>query len=275
MEIQNITPQGFEKAADKLTSEQLDRPVDEVVEETSSESVPEPVIEPVSPEQTEEAPAEPVDEEKVPKSRFLTMHQRAIEAEKLNREYEAEKANASEPVAPVTDDASLRDFYVKTFGDTPEAEALYQNELARLTSIEEKAAERAFERFSKMGQEQEQVIQQRVESFDRAFEELGVVEGKDFTDEEQVAMLDIVEEYSPKDKAGNLIGDFLLPLDRAYEIYKLKADPLVKAKKTERNAVASLAGARSEGTPSGSSDADWQPGQDRRWWNKVGNQPRQ
>ncbi len=264
-----ITAKGFEKASDKLTAEQLDKPIDEVVVEPSTESVPETVTEPVSPENTEPTVVEPVEEEKVPKSRFLTMHQRAVEAEKALRAFEAEKANRSEPVQSLGEDEDLKKFYTDTFGEGELTEKLYKNELARLASIEEKAAERAFERFNRMGQEQEEVINQRVESFDRAFEELGIVEGKDFSDEEQVALLEIVEEYSPKDKDGKLIGDFLLPLDRALEIYKLKAEPIVQAKKQERNAVASLSGARSEGGTIMSNDADWQPGQDRRWWNKV------
>lgn len=260
---------GFEKASDKLSAEQLDRPVDAVDVEAPTESVPETPVEPVSPEQTEEAVAEPVEEEKVPKSRFLTMHQRAIEAEKALRAFEAERANQPVERTPIADDEELYTFFKETFGESELTEKLYQNELARLASIEEKAAERAFERFNRMGQEQEEIINQRVESFDRAFEELGVVEGKDFTDDEQVALLEIVEEYSPKDNDGKLIGDFLLPLDRAYEIYKLKSEPINTAKRQERNQVASLTGARSEGTPSTSADADWQPGQDRRWWNKV------
>lgn len=265
----DITPQGFEKAVSKLTPEQLDRPVDEVAVEAPTESVPETPV-----ETTPEVPAEPTaepepEEDKVPKSRFLTVHQRAIEAERQNRELQAQLAQA--PVAAVQppSDEDLRKFYVETFGEGELTDKLYQAELARFASIEEKAAERAFERFSNMGKEQEKVIEQRVASFDAALEELSVVEGKDFSDDEQVAILEIVEEYSPKDNDGNLIGDYLMPLDRAYEIYKLKAEPVVQAKKTERNAVASLTGARSEGSPSGSSDADWQPGKERRWWDKV------
>lgn len=266
-----ITPQGFEKAADKLTQEQLDRPVDEVVVEASTESVPETPVEiPAEPEAvvTQEVAPE-VEEEKVPKSRFLTMHQRAVEAEKALRAFEAEKASTPAPVAPLADDVDLKKFYIETFGDTELTEKLYQNELQRYASIEEKAAERAFDRFNRMGAEQEEVINQRVASFDAAFDELSVIEGKDFTDEEQVAMLDIVEEYSPKDANGKLIGEYLLPLDRAYEIYQLKAEPIVQAKKQERNAVASLSGARSEGAPSASSDADWNPNAQRRWWDKT------
>lgn len=259
-----ITPRGFEKAIDKLTPEQLDRNVGEVVVEPSTESAPETVVEPVV-----ETPVEPTEEEKVPKSRFLTMHQRAIEAEKALRTFEAERALAPVEKPVIADDADLKKFYTDTFGEGDLTDKLYANELARLASIEEKAAERAFERFNRMGQEQEEVISQRVASMDAAFDELSVLEGKDFTDDEQVALLDIVEKYSPKDKDGMLIGDFLMPLDQAYEIYQIQQNPASQAKREERNKVAALSGARSEGPASVSNDADWQPGQDRRWWNKV------
>lgn len=264
METIEISGRGFEKASDKLSQEQLNRPIDEVVVEPSTESVPEPAVE--APKV--EPQAEP-EEDKVPKSRFLTVSQRAIDAEKRLREYEAERATQTE-VKPAYDDADLKKFYTETFGETELAEKLYQNELVRLTSIEERASERAFERFSKLNEEQTSVINERVSSFDRAFEELAIQEGKtEFTDDEQVAMLDIVENYSPKDKDGKLIGEYLLPLDKAYEIYKVQTDPITQAKKNERNSVAALNGARSEGAPTGTSDADWRPGQGRRWWNKT------
>ena len=260
---------------DKLTPEHLDSPLDEVVapkEEPKAEvvapteSVPEKPIE-ATPAVADKQPEE---EEKVPKSRFLTMHQRAVEAEKALRQFEAERANQPVHQEPIPDDEELRKHYVDLFGENEITEKIYRAELARMNSIEEKAAERAYERLSQREQVEQETINQRVESFDHAFEELAIAEGKtDFTDEEQVAILDIVEKYSPKDNNGKLIGDYLMPLDNAYEIYKLNSEPAIQAKKVERNAVAALQGARSEGTPSNSSDAEWRPGQDRRWWNKV------
>lgn len=264
------TNRGFEKASDKLTDEQLDSPVDAVVGEASPESVPETPVETApEPEAAPEAAEEP-EEEKVPKSRFLTMHQRAVEAEKALRAFEAERAAQPKEEPVFADDESLRKHYVDMFGESELTDKLYKTELARLASIEEKAAERAFERLSQREQEQERVISQRVESFDRAFEELAIATGKaDFSDDEQVAMLDIVEAYSPKDKEGRLLGDFLLPLDKAYEIYQLQHETAAKPKKAERNAVAALSGARSESAAPVSAEAEWQPGQERRWWDKV------
>lgn len=273
----DITPKGFEEARAKLTQEMLDKPLDEVDVEAPTESVPETPIENEAEQETDkpaEVESEPEEqseeeEEKVPKSRFLTMHQRAVEAEKALRQFEAERANQPDPVTPIADDEELHNFFKETFGDTELTEKLYKNELARLASIEEKAAERAYERLSQREQQEAQVIEDRVASFDQAFEELSSVTGKEYSDEEQVALLDIVEEYSPKDADGRLIGDYLLPLDRALEIYSLKNQPAVQAKKAERNKVASLSGARSEGSPTGNSDADWKPGWNGEWRNKL------
>lgn len=276
----DISYRGFEKASSKLPEGSLDKPFDEVVAEPAAESVPEEAVEttpePEAPvqEETVNLP-EPVvpepEEEKVPKSRFLTMHERAVNAEKRATQLEAERSTYSarqEPVKPA-DDEDLKKFYLETFGDTPTAQKLYENELARLSSIENRAAERAYERILGREKEDAEIIDRRVASIDSAFEELSVVEGKEFSDDEQVALLDIVEEYSPKDKDGKLIGEYLLPLDRALEIYKMKSEPIVIAKKTQRNAVASLSGAKSEGTPSDASDADWKPGERGRWMNKI------
>lgn len=265
-----ITAKGFEKASAKLTNEQLDRPIDEVVapkseevapsesvSETPIETVPEPVVSTPEPE-----------EEKVPKSRFLTMHQRAVEAEKALRQFEAERKESPELVIQVDEDDELKKFYTTTFGDTEMAEKLYQNELKRLATIEERASERAYERLSKREQENLQLIDQRVASMDSAFEELGIVEGKDFTDDEQTAMLDIVEKYSPKDRNGKIPEEYLLPLDKAYEIYQLQVEQ-AKPNRSQRNAVAALSGAKSEGAPAVTSDADWKPGQSGRYLNKL------
>ena len=270
MENIQVTGKGFEKASAKLTNEQLDRPIDEVVapkseEVAPSESVPETPSSEVSPEEV--STPEP-EEEKVPKSRFLTMAKRAIEAEKAARAYEAERESRPEPVIAVDDDEELKKFYTTTFGETEMAEKLYQNELKRLATIEERASERAYERMSQREQEDAKLIDNRVASMDSAFEELGIVAGKEFTDEEQVAILDIVEKYSPKDKNGKIPEEYLMSLDDAYEIYQLQAE-VNKPNRSARNAVAALSGAKSEGAPGTTSDADWKPGQSGRYLSKL------
>lgn len=259
MQIINQSGRGFEKAESKLTNEQLDRPIDEVVAGSPAESVPETNI---------EVPEAVAEEDKVPKSRFLTMSKRAIEAEKALRQFEAEREYAPEPVQPLADDADLKKFYTTTFGDTEAAEKLYQAELARLSAIEERATDRAYERLSQREQVEQRVIEDRVSSMDSAFEELSVVAGKDLSDDEQVAILDIVEKYSPKDRNGKIPEEYLMSLDDAYEIYQMQSEA-AKPNRSSRNAIAALSGARSQGAPDAGADANWRPGQRARWESKL------
>lgn len=261
MQIINQLGGGFEKAQDKLTKEQLDKPLGEVDAGSPAESAPETNIE-------QKVLETVVEEDKVPKSRFLTMHQRAIEAERALRQFEIERANEPEPTRPVADDADLKKFYTTTFGETELAEKLYQAEIVRLSAIEEKAADRAYERLSQREQIQERVIEERVSSMDSAFEKLSIVTGKDLSDDEQVAILDIIEKYSPKDKNGKIPEEYLMSLDDAYEIYQMQSEA-AKPSRSARNAVASLSSARSQGTSAGDSDANWRPGQRGRWENKL------
>lgn len=266
MEQVNISPQGFEKVRNGMTSEDLDKPVDVVVEETPELPVA-PTAE-VVPEVADSAPAPVVEEEeaKVPKSRFLTMHSRAIEAEKLLAQERAERASQpTEAVQPV-ETAELPAYWVEMFGDSDASVQAFQAEQARLSAIEDKAAERAFEKLSNREKEEENRTKEIVDSFNQGFEELGIIQDHEFTDDEQVAILDIVEQYSPKDKNGNLVREFLLPLDKAYEIYSVRNDAKTTVSRQARNAVATLTGARAEGSSDGSAAVAWQPGQ---WRNKV------
>lgn len=265
METVNISPQGFQKARDAIASTDLDKPIDQVVVETT----PEPAEAPTAQPEIENAePETPIVEEeaRVPKSRFLTMHSRAVEAEKLLAQERAERAQQTYEAPQTAVATELPDYWVEMFGDSDASMKAFEAEQARLSTIEEKAAERAFERLSNREKEEAARTQEIVSSFDQAFEELGIVQDHEFTDDEQVAILDIVEQYSPKDKDGNLVRDFLLPLDKAYDIYSVRSEAKTSATRQARGAVAALTGARSEGSSGGSAQGQWQPGQ---WRNKV------
>lgn len=269
METVNIGPRGFEKASDTMTSAELDSPVDVVVEAVPPDETPEPAVAPTAePEiETTTTEAEPeVEEAKVPKSRFLTMHQRAVEAERQLRELEAQRAQYTPEPVQQPENTELPDYWIEMFGDSDASVKAYEAEQARLATIEEKAAERAFERLNSREKEEEARTADIVDSFDRAFEELGIIQDKEFTDEEQVAILDIVEEYSPKDKDGMMLRDYLLPLDKAYEIYSVRSEAKTSVSRKARSEVAALTGARSEGSGSAQEAGNWQPGQ---WRNKI------
>lgn len=269
----NITPKGFKLASSEFTAEQLDKPIGTYAPagatEQAVESDPNPEIkqeESAASSPAENTVVEEVEEAKVPKSRFLTMHSRAIDAEKRLREMEAERTYQPAEPSQEHQKTELPDHWVEMFGDSDASKKAYTAEQERLSAIEEKAAERAYQRLEGREKEEEARTAEIVESFDQAFEELEILSDKQFTDDEQVAILDIVEQYSPKDKDGKLLRDFLLPLDKAYEIYSVRTDAKTAEKKAARSQVASLTGARSEGSPTGSSTQAWQPGQ---WRNKI------
>jgi len=269
MDTVNISPRGFKKAANELTEEHLNTPIDDVAKapELAVESSPKPEVEPtVESTPTEITEEVEVEEAKVPKSRFLTMHTRAIEAERRIREIEAERSQQVETPESEPEIAELPDYWVEMFGDSDASLKAFQAEQKRLSTIEDRAAERAFQRWEGREKEEAARAEEIVQSFDQAFEELGIVTDKEFTDDEQVAILDIVEEYSPKDADGKMLREYLLPLDKAYEIYSVRNEAKTSAKREARSQVASLTGARSEGSPSNGTGQAWQPGQ---WRNKV------
>jgi hypothetical protein len=56
---------------------------------------------------------------------------------------------------------------------------------------------------------------------DRCLNDLEVMIGREITEDEELGILDIIDEYTPKKENGNYLGP-LLPFDYAWKIYKLK-----------------------------------------------------
>ena len=56
---------------------------------------------------------------------------------------------------------------------------------------------------------------------DRKFEYLTELIGRELTEKEEDDFLDIVDEYTPKDRDGNYLID-LVPFDYAWEIYEAR-----------------------------------------------------
>ncbi|MDR3642873.1 MAG: hypothetical protein P4L74_04575 [Candidatus Doudnabacteria bacterium] len=73
----------------------------------------------------------------------------------------------------------------------------------------------------KQASDEDQRIEGNIGIIDEQFLELEEIVGRELTEEEQSAILDIVDEYTPKDKDGNYLCS-LLPFDYAWEIYEVK-----------------------------------------------------
>jgi hypothetical protein len=63
--------------------------------------------------------------------------------------------------------------------------------------------------------------EENIDIINERFRDLSAVLGKELTGDEESAILDIVDEYTPKDKDGNYLYP-LLPFDYAWKIYRIK-----------------------------------------------------
>ena len=69
--------------------------------------------------------------------------------------------------------------------------------------------------------DEDQRVKNNIEIIDQRFSDLGEMIGRELTEEEESAILDIVDDYTPKNKEGNYLCS-LLPFDYAWEIYEAK-----------------------------------------------------
>jgi predicted RNA-binding protein len=74
----------------------------------------------------------------------------------------------------------------------------------------------------KQATDEDQRIEGNIGIIDENFLELQAMIGRELTEEEQSDVLDIVDEYTPKDKDGNYLCS-LLPFDYAWEIYETQS----------------------------------------------------
>lgn len=213
------------------------------------------VVEPTKVEEvkTEEVKTkEPSEEEsKVPYSRFKKFHDRALEAEKEAAEWRSRaEAIKTEPVS--TDD--LPAHWLKLYGDSDASKEAWKIQKQANENLIEQARAEALEAVRNERGEEVQRTEENIEKLDENFEDLTSLVGRDLTDKEQSAILDIVDDYTPKDRNGNYAGE-LLPFEKAWEIYELKNQISNAPKNKARDQVASLSSNRTQGEPT-ITDAD-------------------
>lgn len=244
-------------------------------EENNGTAPEETVVEPEV-ENNEEVPAEEsVEETKVPYSRFKKFHDRALEAEREAAEWrqraETFRPERSEPEVDPQDEAYQ--LWIENFGDNEAAHKAWKNQLKITETLEQRAIERAEKRAVEAVREHqdEEVArtEQNVEMLDENFEDLEAFVGRDLSDKEQSAVLDIVDEYTPKDDRGNYAGA-ILPFEKAWEIYELKSQAGKAPKAKARDGVASLTGQHSQGdTNITEKDKNFNPMDWDSWRNRV------
>ena len=228
--------------------------LDDVREHTEEETKEEPV------EKKNEEVEDSEEESKVPYSRFKKFHDRSKELEQRIAELEAERERP-EPRREVKayDEEEMDRAWVELYGDSDASKRAYKLDQQRTAQLREELIEEA-RRSVRAERESEQThLKENLSAIDEQLEDLSTFIGRDLTKKEEEALLDIVDDYTPKDKNGNYAGA-TIPFDKAWEIYELKKNSTNAPRKQSRDAVASMTGTQTQGE-SGKEDknANWNP----------------
>lgn len=192
-----------------------------------------------------------VEEARVPYSRFETVNERAIKAEqeaKMLREQLEANRGSSNQTAPSGD---LPGYWVELYGDSDLSRQAWAAEQKRLTAMQESVAQKAVEAVEKRQAENAKFEEDTINRMVNVFDDFGSKNKRTFTDVEQSAILDIMDELSPKDETGRYEVDPVRYLDRAVEIHDLRQVKTSGKRIEAKRKAASLAGASSDGAPQG------------------------
>lgn len=215
-------------------------------------AVVEPAEEVVTEPAVEEVPETSEEESKVPYSRFKKFHDEAKQYEREALEWKA-KAEALAQATPPKEEnqTELPSYWVKLYGDSPEAVEAWKIQSQENERLKQEAREEALKAVQESRQQEDIQIKQNLEVIDDKLETLSAYIGRDLTSKEESALLDVVDEYTPKDDDGNYLGD-TISFEKAWEILQLKQAAAKAPKRQARDEVAALSSNPTQGTP----DAD-------------------
>ncbi len=220
------------------------------------------VEEPVSASTEEDAVA---DKARVPYSRFESVHERAIRAEERLKLLEEERASSK--TSEVSTEIQLPEEWVELYGDSDAAKRAYGLQVKLNERLQEEATNKVLEQIKNKDKEEQEFISKNIEEIDNSLIELSNNLGRKLSETEESAILDIQDEFTPKDNDGKYIAPLLSP-EKAFEIYSLRQEKAKVAKTQARNRVVSITSATSEGDISNSS-ADYRPNQWGSWRDKL------
>ena len=220
----------------------------------------EPSVEPAEIKKEEERVEPSVEDNKVPYSRFKKFHDAAREAEKEAGFYKAEVDRLKSIQVEKTSPDEVPDYFKKLYGDETSSnwsavQDAWKIEQQRQENIFRQATEKAVEAVRSERIQEEERQNENVEELDNREIRLEEFLGRKLTEKESSAILDITDEYTPKDDDGNYLGA-LLPEDKAWEIYQLKQKLAEAPKKESRDNVAALSGSQTQGETSVAVDKD-------------------
>ncbi len=197
-----------------------------------------------------ESSDEEQEESRVKYSRFKKFHDRALEAEREAQYWKGmaeSKQNTSRQEEPKDD--NVPSYWTELYGDSDASLKAWKVQEKMNQQLIENAERKAIEAFEQSRDRQDAQLSENIESIDEGFENLSDTLGRELTEKEQSSLLDIVDEFTPKDDKGNYLGQ-ILSFDKAWEIYELKSNASKAPKKASRDAIASLTGNATSGESS-------------------------
>lgn len=215
-------------------------------------------------------------EQRVPYSRFKIANDRARqaeqEAESARIELERIRQERTERYEERTQDEpkDLPSYWLKMYGDSDNSREAYKYELERQTIIRDEARREALDAVREERQMETRALSNNERTIDQRIANLSDDLGRDLTDTEESALLDIVDEYTPKDQDGNYAGE-LIPFEKAWEIYEMKQSQGGQRTRQARSTPTALTSSRTDGEPNNQekNNKDWNPLDWNSWRKKI------
>lgn len=214
--------------------------------------------------QKEETPAvESAEEpERVKYSRFKKVYDRAIEAEREAEEWraKAQSYNTQEPARRESESGDTPSWWNELYGESDAATKAWKIQESANQRLIDEARSQAIEAVQGERQQETARVRENEAVIDKNLDALQDYAGHQLSEREQSAVLDIVDEYTPKDDDGNYLGA-TIPFEKAWDIYELKQAASKAPRVQSRDRVAALSGSQSQGEPSADAvkNENWNP----------------
>jgi hypothetical protein len=240
--VEDVFP---EEIQEEDQQEETEQPEEQVKEEVS-----------VSPDEDTVA-----DEARIPYSRFEKVNERALRAEERLKILEEQMTAKTETKS---NELEMPEEWIELYGNSDAAKRAYELQLKR----EEKLQEQLIERIEAQKKQEEETIKNNISYIDQQLTEFQGKLGRKLSETEENAILDIQDEFTQKDANGNYLTQLLSP-EKAYEIYSLRQEKTIMAKKQAKNRVLSVTGAGSESEVDTTSNADFNPSAWGSWRDRI------
>lgn len=137
---------------------------------------------------------------------------------------------------------TVPDEWKQALGETEATQAFYELLDRELNTREQRAVEKAYERYVEEQQGSTQAIRANEGAIDNELESLEDSIGRELTDEEASAILDIADELTPQENGKYLTS--LVPLRAAYGEYRARQFEAKAPQQQQRQRVASIVNAK-------------------------------